>query len=344
MRTEGHLFKKVSDFENIFCALMEAGGSGRRWYNPEYMRLIDDIPGTILDIQEDLRHKSLIVSPTTAFTVWEPKKRDVTAPHIRDVIIQNSALHYMNPVFYKKFIPFTYACISGRGQLKSVNQLQRMMRQASAMWPHGWYMGRFDFAGYFANIDHGWLDFCLRRTFSDKNILWLIWTYLKSFDNRGLALGSPLSQPLANLNATPLDHLIMDQLGVSLYCRYMDDGRYIVETRDQAEDVMAIIDNFVTRYMNQELSAKKTMVIKGAYKDTFCGYVCFPHHLEAKIQTMARARRRLKKKTNDYLSHTITLEQYLDSIGSYKAILDHTTTKDPRVEAWLKLAWTIGEI
>ena len=323
MRTASGLIGQVASFDNLLDAFLDAGGSGRRWYSRQWQALSRDTPAAVLSMREDILCRTLVPLPPTRFVVYEPKMRDVTAPHMRDVIIQNAMLNVMNPYILRKFIVHTYSCVPGRGQLAACQRLQSMMRKASARWPHGWYMGKYDFRKYFANIDHDWMYACLERVFSDRDLMWLVRLYMEDYGPVGLSLGSPLSQPLANLNATPLDHMVMDDLGAGLYCRYMDDGRFIVESRDEAEDILDRMDRFVTEKMRQQFNWDKTRVVRGPCPDTFCGYRIHPNFLEVPRAAVQKAERRIAKLYEDWLEHRIPFHRLLSSIQCWQGQASH---------------------
>ena len=129
-------------------------------------------------------------------------------------------------------------------------------------------------------------------------------------------------------------YYVTDILGVGkYYIRYADDFRIIVHTRREAMNVLYAVDDLVCRKMHQSLSESKTKIVKYSGKDTFCGYVVCPHHLEAKSETVRRHERRIGKKMRLYEGGSITLQRVADSTHSAVDYLIKTGERSEKIES-----------
>ena len=84
----------------------------------------------------------------------------------------------------------------------------------------------------------------------------------------GLGLGSQISQILALILATDVDHELKDRMGVKAYERYMDDGVAIFHSKEEAEAALDRIRTVATA-LHLELNEKKTHIVKLSRGFTF---------------------------------------------------------------------------
>lgn len=69
----------------------------------------------------------------------------------------------------------------------------------------------------------------LHKEFTDERLLALTEHFIDAFGDKGMGLGSQISQVLALASANRLDHYVKEILQVRGYGRYMDDG-YLIHT------------------------------------------------------------------------------------------------------------------
>ena len=86
------------------------------------------------------------------------------------------------------------------------------------------YVLTFDFSKYFDNINHDILLKQLRPLVKDDKVFRLLTTLIKDFGDRGLGLGSEISQMLALYYPDKIDRHIKENARIKYYGRYMDDG------------------------------------------------------------------------------------------------------------------------
>ncbi len=95
-----------------------------------------------------------------------------------------------------------------------------------------------------------------------------------SYGEKGLGLGSEMSQLLALANLNGLDHAMKEKLHAKVYVRYMDDGRAVFPTKEDAKKAVSFIAAELAK-CNLALSKKKTRVFPLRQPITFLGWRYF---------------------------------------------------------------------
>ena len=145
--------------------------------------------------------------------IWYREKIDGSSGKVRRIGIQNIkqqlydyiAVEALKPVL-KRIGEYQYASIKGRGTTKGKEVISRWIRNRDMR-----YFVKLDVRKCFESIDHGKMMEFLRRRVKNKPLLHLIETMLGSFE-RGLSIGSYLSQYLCNLYMSILYHEIKENM------------------------------------------------------------------------------------------------------------------------------------
>lgn len=327
-RTVKGLGPSVYDFDNIYGAFIEV--SHRKQYKTAFQRFCLDIEEELITIQNELIWRTYIPSDTVSFQVREPKLRNITRPELRDRIVHHALIRVTLPYFERYFHGSSFACRIGRGQLSACMDWQRLIRSALGKYGKGFAVISLDIKGYFASIDHAAIKYLLRRLFSDDFVLWLFDSIVDSVPI-GLPIGFLPSQHEANLIGTVIDYFVTDVLGISTYIRYMDDMRIACRDIDQAKEILSTLDDLCAGKLLLTLSPRKTTVKPWRGKDTFCGYVVAPHHLEPKPSTVKRSEKRLAKKLHLYQTGQLSLQELRDSTTAFVAYLVKTNRQYNRI-------------
>lgn len=82
----------------------------------------------------------------------------------------------------------------------------------------------FDFKKFFDNVSHQLCKNILREEFTDEKIIALTEHFVDMFGDRGLGLGSQISQTFALASANRIDHYVKDVCGIRGYGRYTVSG------------------------------------------------------------------------------------------------------------------------
>ncbi|MGL5963190.1 MAG: RNA-directed DNA polymerase, partial [Fusobacteriaceae bacterium] len=149
------------------------------------------------------------------------KERDLyKLPYYPHRVIQWAIMNVVMGDFMKNFTSDTYASIKGRGIHLAV---KKMKKELSTDREGTKYCLKIDIKKFYPNINNGILYEKLERKFKDKEFLELMYTIVFSMGNKGIPIGSLLSQYLANFYLSSFDHYCKEILKIKYYYRYMDD-------------------------------------------------------------------------------------------------------------------------
>lgn len=218
----------------------------------------------VYKIYKELRRGTFKVKCTYEFDTYERgKKRHIRSVHIRERVVQRCLCDYcLLPILERTFIYDNCASLKGKGITFAVDRvvahLQKYYRQ------HGTegYVLLFDFSDFFGSINHKIIMEQVARYITDERLLHLIHTFVKMYKGDiGLGLGSQISQTLALLAVSPIDHLIKDKYRVKHYIRYMDDGLVIHHDKAFLEFLLTEIDKKATE-LGLTINHDKTRIVK----------------------------------------------------------------------------------
>lgn len=135
-------------------------------------------------------------------------------------IIQWAIMNVIMPIFMKNYTTKTYASIKGRG----IHRVSKEMRKALKYDKENTlYCYKIDIKKFYPNINNKILMDKLKRKFKDEKLLRLFEIIIFSMGDKGLPIGSLLSQYLANFYLSSFDHYCKEVLRIKYYFRYMDD-------------------------------------------------------------------------------------------------------------------------
>ena len=269
---------------------------------------------------EELETGTFRPAPPRNKTIVYPKKRVAQVPSLRDKIVQHAI--YDNGVYDELTRPLvreTSACIKGRGDDYAIRNLkQAMVRYRNK---HGveFYCLKGDIQKYFASIPHERTIELIDRYVPDENVRQLMRGFIAQAP-RGLALGLPQSQALANLYLSELDHLCKQELHATYYGRHMDDFWIIRDSEEALQRDLERIRTYVEG-IGLTLNAK-TCIYRN--KVEFLGFRIFFGE-NGKIvmrllpQKRRSKRRELKKKLRMVASGEMTAEAFAKSYAGWRA-------------------------
>lgn len=187
-----------------------------------------------LELSKALRSGKYHISKYQEFTVHEPKERRILASRLVDRQFQRSLCDnglYQDIV--EHLIRDNVACQTGRGVDDAMNRmkihLQRHYRQYRA---DGWVL-KCDIHHFFPETRHDVAKAAVMKYVSDPDAARAVCDIIDSFDGeKGIGLGSQISQLVELLVLNDLDHYIKERLRVRGYIRYMDDFILIHHDRE----------------------------------------------------------------------------------------------------------------
>ena len=265
------------------------------------------------------------------FTITIPKERKVQSSRYIDRIVHRWVVdNFFKPNFETQFISTTYACIKNRGMHKATLDVQKAMRHCKNIWGE-YYVLKMDVAKYFQNIDKDILFAILQRKIKDTKLLNLMKKIIYSTQGTvGLPIGNYTSQTLANIYLNEVDQYAKHILKCKYYYRYMDDTIILLQTKQEAKEVLEKIKNFLNKNLKLSLNSK-TQIFKSKQGVNFCGYKINEYRLKIR----SKGKQNLKHKLN-MLEHqikdgkltTMQAQKYLSGHLGYMKIANVKNLKE----------------
>lgn len=154
------------------------------------------------------------------------------------------------------------------------------------------YIIKCDISKFFNSIDKEILFHLIEHRIKDKHFLRCTRSLI--FDGRcgkGIPIGNYTSQFFANIYLTELDVFIKQTLRIKYYIRYMDDFILLVDSKEEAKEVLQKIRIFLRKKLRLELN-KKTNYFKAKQGVNFLGYHIYVH----KVKLLNRNKKRIYKR------------------------------------------------
>lgn len=255
-------YSKVISFSELVKAANECA-KGVRWKN-SVSKWIFNIHKNVSDLRSKLLEGSYHLQPYVKFEVYEPKHRTICSTKFVDRVLQRSLCNNgLYDAFTKPLIYDNGACQVGKGTTFTLNRLishlQHYFRHNSTN--YGYYM-LIDIKNYFGSTPHQLLKECVAKYVSEVHFRDHVFEIIDSFkDNRplteinkdpfgqrGVGLGSQVSQLLQLLYLNDIDHYAKEVLKIKHYIRYMDD--ILIFDRDK-ENVIRWFHN-ISNLINQK--------------------------------------------------------------------------------------------
>lgn len=210
-------------------------------------------------LAEEVKSGRYRLSPYTVFTIHEPKKREIRATKMRDRVLQRSMTN--NGVRHDLTRSFIYdngACVKNRGKDFTVCRTQCSLERYYRK--HGdcqGYAAHLDVKSYFPSTPHSEIKRLLAERVQDKDFLPLLYEIVDSYEDRrpaeeiaadehgerGIGLGSELSQLVQLALLNHIDHRIKEVYKPDIYIRYMDDFLIVCREREQLLEIVAYIED-----------------------------------------------------------------------------------------------------
>ena len=197
------------------------------------------------------------------------KKRHINSIVIRDRVVHKALSDYaLDPVLSASYIYDNGASLKNKGYHFSIRRLVAHLQRHYRKHGSNGYILTFDFHGYFDHVDHDWCMHLIHKHRFDARIMQFVQRFLDTYGERGVGLGSPVSQTMALLSANPMDHYIKEKLRIQHYGRYMDDGYLIHESKDVLRECLDHI-RVLCQVLNIELNENKTQIVKLTHGFTY---------------------------------------------------------------------------
>lgn len=332
-----NIYPQIYNFENLYLAYKEARKSKK--FTNQVLKFSLQLESNLIQIQNELIHKTYTPGEYHQFYVYEPKQRLIMALPFKDRVVQWAVYRQINPIFDSIFYEYSCACRKEKGTHYATDQLQYWLQKLDRQ-PGKTYYLKADIAKYFYRINHRRLIQIIGRKIGCKDTLDLFWKIIKKDDGEfgiqlgdhffekekikgiGIPIGNLTSQLFANIYLDWLDKYIKHTLRVKYYIRYMDDFVILGKSKKELHRIREEIEIFLDDYLGLELN-NKTAVRPITLGIDFMGYVTWPTHRRLRKSTKKKMRRRLKYLEEKYKDDEVTIKDINATIQSYHGILKH---------------------
>jgi len=327
LKCYGYLYSKVCNLENIYEGYLKARKNKR--YNYEVLEFTQNLEENLVNIQNELIHKTYKPRPTKQFYIYEPKKRLITAPDFYDRVVHHALCNIIEPIFDSSFIYHNYACRKAKGTHKAVDTFQKHMRKTQKKW-NKVYCLKIDIKKYFPSINHDILFNIIKCKIKDPGILWLIKTIIDSNPgDTGIGIGALTSQLFANIYLNQLDHFAKEVLQIKYYIKYMDDIVILDEDKSRLHYILNEIKYFLKNNLKLEVN-NKTQIMPIDRGITYLGYRVWTTHRLLKGQSKKRIKKKLHLYQKLYREGRIDLDKIKASIMSWLGHLKYCNSYNLR--------------
>jgi len=318
-------FEKVTSFGNLYNAYKKSRrGKG---YKASTLRFGNVALEGVHLLKNMLENRTYSVSPYNQFKIYEPKERIVKAGSFKDKIVQHSLCdNVLLPKLSKIFISHNFAGQKKKGTLFGLNCLRNDMLQFYNENGIEGYILKCDIRKYFYSINHEILKQFVKEYFSDEGIQWICNLFIDSTDGVGVPLGNQLSQVFGLLYLNDLDHIIIENLHIKYYGRYMDDFYLIHENKEYLVYCLKVITEYIES-LKLELNGK-TQIISFKNGVNFLGFHTYITKDGVVIRKLSgdnkrKIKKKLLKQSKLIKSGKITREKFDESYKSWRNHASH---------------------
>lgn len=252
------------------------------------------------EIEAHLKAGTYVPKPVKRVEIEKPGGgvRKLGVPCILDRWLQQAALQVLTPLFDPGFSEHSYGFRPGRSAHQAVEQARQYQTEGK-----GWVVD-LDLASFFDEVNHDLLMARVRRKVTDKGMLKLIRSFLKSgvmigglteTTDKGTPQGGPLSPLLSNIMLDGLDKEL-ERRGHA-FCRYADDCNIYIGTKRSGERVLESITEYLEKKLKLKVNRAKSAVDRPSRR-VFLGYSFTPGkkpRMRVPKKTTQKMKNKLKK-------------------------------------------------
>lgn len=318
------MYEKLLDLNNLHEAYIKSK-SGVEWKESVQRYDMYEL-SNIYELSERLRNGTYKQKPFYEFNINERgKTRHIKSLHISDRVLQRALCDYiLAPATERYLIYDNAASVKGKGIEFSRKRLQTHLERYYRQYGREGYVLQIDFSKYFDNIRHDVVIEQFKKLIDDERVIKLLTELVATFgeDNKGVGIGSQISQVIGIYYPTPIDNYCKIVKACKFYGRYMDDT-YIIHPdkkflRELLHDIEAICDR-----LGIVINKKKTQIVKLSNGFTFLKirYFYGKHGAIIKIpcrKTITRERRKLRKLRGRLEAGKITAAEIKEQYKSWR--------------------------
>ena len=216
-------FDCMLDFENYVLTFFQC--RKRTSWKKSIQKFQLNLSQEILNIIEKVKASKKITMKPVEFVINERgKERKIRSIPIRErIVVKNFCNHVVSPLILPSLIFHNSACVKTKGTYFAKEELKKHLRKYYMKNGHKGYALTLDFSKFFANINHDIVFEKFKKLITNEKLFNLLKQIVNSSGEKGVCLGSELSQLIATWFPSELDHFIKEALKIKFYGRYMDD-------------------------------------------------------------------------------------------------------------------------
>lgn len=253
------------------------------------------------------------------------KIRDIKSTQYKDRIVQKS-LHenVLIPRIAPTLIYDNSASLKNKGTDFALNRLKIHLRHHIAKHGVNGYILIGDCSGYFDSLQHKMLDDFYKSQFTDERIIDLVKLIHATIPgDKGVPLGNQLSNDDGLIAASPIDHMVKEQLHIKGYGRYNDDFYLIHTDKEYLKYCLKEIGKKAEE-LGLKLNEKKTKIVPLTTGINFLGFHIYVTEtgkiiMRLKAKSKSYERRKLRKHKKKVDSGKMTYEKARESYRGWKA-------------------------
>ncbi len=320
-------FDEVFSYAHLYAAYRECR-KGVAW-KKSTQKYIAQAPLNVFKTWERLRTGKFRSDGFYEFNIYERGK----ARHIRSVTMNERVVqrclcdNALVPMIDRTFIYDNGATQKFRGYHFSMDRVECHLQRHYRKHGNEGYILIYDFSKFFDNVDHGQIFTLMDRQFSDDRIKEISKHFVDCFGEKGVGLGSQVSQTYALASANRIDHFFKEVRRIKCYGRYMDDGYMIHESKEYLKECLEELKE-ICKACKISLNEKKTRIIKLSHGFTYLKcrwYLTSTGKVVRKIykRSIMKMRQKLKKFAVFIQTGKMTEEDVHVAFQSWRAYARH---------------------
>lgn len=264
----------VCSFDRLYEAMLKCR-RGVMWKD-SVARFVNNPFPSLLRLQRSLLNGTYAISDYYEFTIHEPKTRDIISTRFTDRVFQRSLCdNYLYDQITRSFIYDNGACQLGRGTDFSRNRLKVHLSKHYRKYGAEGYILRCDIKNYFGSTPHWVAKQAMAKRVPNQWALEHTYKLIDSYDSgnqKGLGLGSQITQLVQLAVLCDLDHFIKEKLRAKHYTRYMDDLVLIHHDKMFLRDCLGEIKKELAK-IELTLNVSKTQIAPISQGTLYLGFV-----------------------------------------------------------------------
>lgn len=291
----------------------------RKRKTPKQLQFEMRLEDNLAQLMDEVNAETYKIGASRAFTIMEPKPREIWAAQFRDRIVHHLLYNDMGEYFERRLIEDTYSCIPGRGALAAMQRAREFMRKVSENFARPAFFLQADIRNFFVSIDRALLWELVRAHSGDASLgarlarqvilhdptrnaivkpgsefgkipphksLW------KAKPGHGLPIGNLTSQFLSNVYLDGFDQFVKHTLKARFYLRYVDDVVFFSRDREELHSWLGKCDAWLRQQRGLMFHPDKSLVAPVGQGLNFVGWVILPWRVYPRRRTVAAARER----------------------------------------------------